>query len=74
MTVESAARKVTPLIALGGASVLTAAIVVAAPDAGLVALSSMIVAWVILGVVRVVILLGVARQLHVLSNAAPAAY
>jgi hypothetical protein len=64
MTAESAARKVVPLLALGGASALTAAIAIAAPDVGLAALSSLIVAWVALGVVRVIILLGVARQLQ----------
>lgn len=72
MTVASAVRVVTPLIALGGASALTAAIVLLAPEVGLVALGAMIGAWVALGVVRVVILLGVAQQLYLRYGPQPA--
>jgi hypothetical protein len=72
MTIASAARKMTPVIALGGASILTATMVLAAPDAGLLALSSLIVAWVVIGFVRVVILLGFARQMTLYFSRASA--
>lgn len=61
-----------PLIAMGSASVLAAAIVVAAPEVGMATLAAMIAVWVALGVVRLVILLGVARQFYLSHHAAPA--
>ncbi len=64
MTTEKTTHLAVPLIALGGASVLAAAIVVAAPEVGLLTLTSMIAAWVALGVVRLVILVGIARQFY----------
>ncbi|HEY3963669.1 MAG TPA: hypothetical protein VGM05_03870 [Planctomycetaceae bacterium] len=64
MTSEKKTHLAAPLMALGGASVLAAAIVVAAPEVGMVTLASMIAAWVALGVVRLVILVGIARQFY----------
>ena len=51
------------LLAMASASVLAAAIVVVAPEVGLVTLGAMIAAWAALGVVRLVILMGMVRQL-----------
>lgn len=58
-----------PLVALGSASVLAAAIVVTAPEVGMLTLTAMIAVWVALGIVRLVILLGVARQLYLRHHA-----
>jgi hypothetical protein len=72
MSIASATRVARPLIALGGASVLTAGIVLFAPEVGLVALGAMIGAWVALSAIRVVILLGVAHQLYLRCHPEPA--
>ena len=62
MSAQHKTHPVAALFTLASASVLTAGIVVAAPEVGAVTLGVLIGAWVALGVVRLVILLGFARQ------------
>jgi hypothetical protein len=64
MTMRNVARTSTPWFLLAGASALTATIVAVAPEVGAGVLGSLIVAWAVLGIVRVVIVVGVARQIY----------
>jgi hypothetical protein len=64
MTIQNAARVATPWFLVAGASALTATIVVVAPEVGAGMLGSLIAAWAVLGIVRVVIVVGIARQIY----------
>jgi hypothetical protein len=62
MSAQHKSHPVAGLFALASASVLTAGIVVAAPEVSTVTLGVLISAWVALGFVRLFILLGFARR------------
>ena len=64
MSVTQAVGAAKPWIAIGGASVMAATILAIAPEASALALGGLIAAWVALGIVRVVILVGLARQAY----------
>jgi len=61
-------------MSLAGASALTAAIVVVAPEVGRELLFTLIGAWTVLAAVRIVILVGLTRKFYRSLGAAPAAH
>jgi len=63
MTVRHALAAAAPWLALAGTAVLGVVIVAFAPQAGSGMLTALIVGWTILGVARVLLILGLAHKL-----------